>query len=825
MIYVCSQERRRAQVLAHSTLNGIDYLEILDGTTEQRTLALTFLKDAPGTALQPANIVIAGGETVTGIKVTDIAYATPSRPLTVILTVDKGGDFSGYTLSLVGATPLLPFPDFDPALSSVDFSFKAGCPATGDCASEACCPPEVAAEPDINYLAKDYPGFLQVMYDRLAVLMPDWTERNPADVGVVLVEILAYIADQLSYRQDAVATEAYLGTARSRISLTRHARLVDYRVGNGANARAWVHFDVARDIVLPKASQVVPRVAGLPVVMLRNGAVYPKAVPTSPLVFETMADGNLYALHNKIGFYTWSDADCCLPSGATQATLAGTLSDLAAGDVLIFQEVLGPETGDPSDADPSHRWAVRLTSVTSLGGDGHALTDPVTGALITEIAWDAADALPFALCVSSTADSEHDSTPLSDVSVALGNNVPADHGFTRGWEDLGVVPPARQAPVIAGGSGCSDAPAPVPPPPFFFPALATAPLTFVRAYDPTAPASGFAVQNEDTPMASIAVKDSGGADPDWTIADDLLGAGELEQRFVVEIDTDGTAHLRFGDGQFGMAPVSGHDFQAAYRTGNGTLGNVGAGTFGHVSPPIPPIPTDYSAIVGVSNPIGGAGGRDPETPESIRQNAPFQFRTQLRAVTEDDYGVAAMRDTRIREARASLRWTGSWRTAFVTADPVSELPWDSTFANELVGELDVMRMMGVDVEVEQALIVGLRVEMHVCVKPGYFRSQVRQALMSIFTSANRPDGSPGLLNPSNFTFGQTIYVSPLVAAAQGVDGVAAVEVTKLQRVDEPAVDGAGAGYLSMNRLEIAHIDNDPSRPDRGIFVLSLDGGL
>ncbi len=274
-----------------------------------------------------------------------------------------------------------------------------------------------------------------------------------------------------------------------------------------------------------------------------------------------------------------------------------------------------------------------------------------------------------------------------------------------------------------------------------------------------------------------------------------------------------------------MAPVSGYDFQAAYRTGNGTLGNVGAGTFGHVSPPKPTVPTDFSVIIAVSNPIGGAGGRDPETPESIRQNAPFQFRTQLRAVTEGDYGVAAMRDARIREARASLRWTGSWRTAFVTADPLNELPWGGAFKRDLVNELDRVRMMGVDLEAEQALVVGLRLEMHICVKPGYFRSQVRQALASIFTSANMPNGSPGLLNPANFTFGQTIYVSPLVAAAQRVDGVAAVEVTKFQRVDDPAVDGSRAGYLGMNRLEIAHVDNDSSRPDRGIFVLSLDGGL
>ncbi len=131
MIYVCNQERRRAQVLAHSALNGIDYLEILDGTTEQRTLALTFLKDATGLTLTPAHILITGGETVTGINVVSITPATATLPLTVILHVDKGGDFSGYTLSLIGDSTLLPLDGFDPALSERGLLLQGGLPRDG----------------------------------------------------------------------------------------------------------------------------------------------------------------------------------------------------------------------------------------------------------------------------------------------------------------------------------------------------------------------------------------------------------------------------------------------------------------------------------------------------------------------------------------------------------------------------------------------------------------------------------------------------------------------------------------------------------------------
>ena len=91
------------------------------------------------------------------------------------------------------------------------------------------------------------------MLDRLTQLVPGWRERSAADLGVTLVELLAYVGDHLSYWQDAVATEAYLETARLRTSLRRHALLVDYHVHDGCNARVWLHVEVnAGGVALPK---------------------------------------------------------------------------------------------------------------------------------------------------------------------------------------------------------------------------------------------------------------------------------------------------------------------------------------------------------------------------------------------------------------------------------------------------------------------------------------------------------------------------------------------------------------------------------------------
>jgi hypothetical protein len=54
---------------------------------------------------------------------------------------------------------------------------------------------------------------------------------------------VAFRADELSYYQDAVATEAYLGPARQRVSVRRHTRLLDYEFHDGCNARSWVTFE------------------------------------------------------------------------------------------------------------------------------------------------------------------------------------------------------------------------------------------------------------------------------------------------------------------------------------------------------------------------------------------------------------------------------------------------------------------------------------------------------------------------------------------------------------------------------------------------------
>jgi hypothetical protein len=133
-------------------------------------------------------------------------------------------------------------------------------------------------------------------------------------------------------------------------------------------------------------------------------------------------------------------------------------------------------------------------------------------------------------------------------------------------------------------------------------------------------------------------------------------------------------------------------------------------------------------------------------------------------------------------------------------------------------------MAGYDLELDAPRFVSLQIEMHVCVKPNYFRSDVKAALLEIFSNQILPDGRRGLFHPDNFTFGQTVFLSPLIAAAQAVEGVASVEVTVFQRQGQYDPKPLQDGFLPMGRLEIARCDNDPNFAERGVFVLTVGGG-
>lgn len=849
---ICRSERRRETVRQHTQLNGLDYLEV---GSDQRTLTVYFLGKAP-VSLAAVNILIEGGRRIRNIKVTEVNVTrtdmTELDDFMEIMT-EKAGDFSTYTLRVVVRDEhgdYQPHPSFDPRYDRVEFSFKVDCPSDLDCKQPLVCPPEPRDEPVINYLAKDYTSFRQLILDRLTLVMPEWQERHVPDLGIALVEVLAYVGDHLSYYQDAVATEAYLDTARQRISVRRHTRLVDYVLHEGCNARTWVCVGTDSVVTLkPSEIYFITKLEHIGLVVKDEDL---RALPSGGYeVFEPMATGNitLFPGLHEIHFYSWGNQECCLPRGARSATLNGrwvkepppteppvcetgkqapardkairpetpgtSEPHLKPGDVLILEEVIGPETGNPADADPKRRHAVRLTDVQL----GHDPLHPEIA--ITEITWAEEDALPFPLCVSVMGPPPNCDV-IENVSVARGNLILVDHG-QRITEDL---PPVKVKETIETCDCTGNVADTVIVPERYRPVLKGVPVTFVEPLAPSLSASRMLTQDVRQALAQV---DLIGTSPDatpviWSVQRDLLRSHNQDRHFVVEMDNDRRAHLRFGDDELGQRPDAGTAFRSVYRVGNGPSGNVGAGAIAHL---VTRLLTLSGGVVSIRNPLPARGGTVPEPMAEAKLFAPHAFRQRLeRAITAEDYAAIVLREfgDRVQRAAASLRWNGSWYEMLVAVDALGQEEADPALLEEITGRLHRYRRIGHNLVVKSARRVPLDIEIIICVLPSYLRGHVKAALLDVFSNRRLTDGRLGMFHVDNVSFGDDIYLSVLVAAAQSVPGVESVKVAKLQRLYEPANGEIANGLLPLGPLEIARLDNDPSFPENGRLRLDVRGG-
>jgi hypothetical protein len=133
-------------------------------------------------------------------------------------------------------------------------------------------------------------------------------------------------------------------------------------------------------------------------------------------------------------------------------------------------------------------------------------------------------------------------------------------------------------------------------------------------------------------------------------------------------------------------------------------------------------------------------------------------------------------------------------------------------------------MAGYDLEVTSPRYVPLDIVLHICVDEDYFRSDVMHAVERVLSSRVLPDGTLGLFHPDNCTFGQPVYLSRIVAAAQAVEGVGSVRADLFQRMTNPDPVSLADGVIPIGGLEIAQLANNPNFRERGRLELSAGGG-
>lgn len=96
----------------------------------------------------------------------------------------------------------------------------------------------ITARPQIDYTDKDYEALRQALLDFAALRLPEWSDRNPADFGMLMVDLFSYMGDVVLYYQDRLANEMFLETALEAPNIVNHLRLIGYELAPSRPATA-----------------------------------------------------------------------------------------------------------------------------------------------------------------------------------------------------------------------------------------------------------------------------------------------------------------------------------------------------------------------------------------------------------------------------------------------------------------------------------------------------------------------------------------------------------------------------------------------------------
>jgi hypothetical protein len=127
---------------------------------------------------------------------------------------------------------------------------------------------------------------------------------------------------------------------------------------------------------------------------------------------------------------------------------------------------------------------------------------------------------------------------------------------------------------------------------------------------------------------------------DYLEVDSLLSSGPNDRHFMVLVDQNDRATLRFGDGRLGAPPTG--TIEVRYKTGGGAAGNVDAGqitVFDGVAKDVEGQPVSLV----VTNPERASGGTDRESVGSAKLLAPLSVRATTRSVAREDFEIHALK--------------------------------------------------------------------------------------------------------------------------------------------------------------------------------------
>lgn len=641
---------------------------------------------------------------------------------------------------------------------------------------------------------RSYAQLRDELIARIAVYAPQWTDHHPTDPGITLIELFAFLGENLLFRFNQIpdATKvAFLdlldigmlpatpasGMARfesrsaAPVHVEQHARLlagdVPFTTARevtvwpiGARAALRVPVDEELD---PDTLEYVGRAAaavGASTDDVRTyrtswGAHPPVTTATPALDPSTSIDGRLY-----VALTTQEPGLSAIAGGRITLGFVPD-AEVPSMEARALDPCVGEGLAPPS---PPMQWQIATTIPDPRAADP-ATADPVWRTL--EVLGDTTAGLTYPGVVEL--------------------RMPAD------LTDIGVYLPDDPAALGAGDQ----------PPIVEDPALERTLFAWLRVFRPSGgliPAvrllTANAVSVEQSVLSAAEFLGVGTGEPGqvrplvranvlgevavdveeqgrwipWRQVDDFRGSRVDDRHFVVDREA-GT--VTCGDGRRGRVWQLGERVRArSYRTGGGAAGNVGPET-------IKVVPAHSQLIVVNDLPI--QGGSDAEALPDALARIPSEFRTRERAVTPTDFRELA---ERAGVARAEvLPLFHPLAPTEVAAGVISVVVWprfdperptaprpDRTLLDQVCRYLDSRRLVTTELHVIPPTYRRIAVSVGVSVLPGHGSEAVRrwvELVLRQYLAPLPPYGPAG----RGWPLGRRVFAPELEAAALQVEGV------------------------------------------------------
>jgi predicted phage baseplate assembly protein len=236
----------------------------------------------------------------------------------------------------------------------------------------------------------------------------------------------------------------------------------------------------------------------------------------------------------------------------------------------------------------------------------------------------------------------------------------------------------------------------------------------------------------------------------YTEVESLLGSGPNDRHFLVLVDQNDRAMIRFGNGANGAPPTG--TITVTYKAGGGAVGNVDANRLTVVDAAVADARGRPVRVI-ATNPAPAAGGADRQSVEAAKQLAPEGLRALTRSVAREDFEIHARAVPGV--ARALMLTSNEDPTIPENSGVLYVVPVGGGAPTPALKNLVRVQVtetypctLTFQVAVQDPVYRFVDVEARVFLRPGasgpIARDRVRANLAAMFRITN-PDGTPNLL--------------------------------------------------------------------------------